>query len=409
MKKVAVIGLGRVGLPLSLFLETLGLSVIGIDNNAEVLRSLEKKRMPFFENGCAELLAQSRMEVSPHIVSARHAEYIIITVGTPLRMHIETDLSLIDRVLEELVRVLVPQQTVILRSTVAPGTTTYMKRYIDLHSGLRVGRDIGLAFCPERIAENRALEELKTLPQIIGCEDEISSSRARELFEKFNAKIFETNYLSAELVKLFNNASRYIEFAVANQFALIADYFGQNVYDIIKMANEDYPRGMIRQPGFTAGTCLRKDFGMINELTATPDLLLSAWKVNEFMPYYLVEAVSKKTSLYNKRIAIMGYTFKKDSDDQRDSLVPKLIRYIERRVPRSITICEPHIHSAYIDGYPNTDLVKCLDDSDVVFIAMNHDCFMGRGMFRRHCKPDAWVVDLWNCLGNNKLVAKVTG
>ena len=407
MKTVAVIGIGRVGLPLSLFMESLGFSVVGIENNPEVLHSIEKRQMPFYERGCAELLSRSRMGVTNDIAAARGVDYIVITVGTPLRMHIETDLSLIESVLKKLVEVLAAGQTVILRSTVAPGTTAYMKKYIELHSGLQVGKEIGLAFCPERIAENKALEELKTLPQIIGCEDELSRTRARDLFARFEVKLFETNYSSAELVKLFNNTLRYIEFAVANQFALIADYFKQNICDIIRMANEDYPRGTIRQPGFTAGACLRKDFGMISELVATPDLLLSAWKVNEYMPYHLVEAVSKCTSLYDKRIAVMGYTFKKNSDDTRDSLVPKLIRYIARRVPRSITICEPHIQSSDIDGYPNRDIATCLTNADVVFIAMNHDCFTDRAMFQRHIKPQTWVVDLWNCMGSNKLVAQM--
>ena len=262
--KIAVIGLGRIGLPLSLFLESLGYSVIGIDKNPAVLKDLQQRRMPFREQGCSELLERSEITFSESITAAKGVDYIIITVGTPLRPHIETDLSAIQEVLRELLGVLSAGQTIILRSTVAPETTAYLKQYLELHSSWKVGKDIALAFCPERLAENQALKELRSLPQIIGCEDELSYAKARQLFERFGVKLFMTSYLSAELVKLFNNASRYLDFAIANQFAIVADAYKQNIYEIITMANEDYPRGHIYQPGFTAGTCLRKDFGFIN-------------------------------------------------------------------------------------------------------------------------------------------------
>jgi UDP-N-acetyl-D-mannosaminuronic acid dehydrogenase len=169
------------------------------------------------------------------------------------------------------------------------------------------------------------------------------------------------------------------------------------------MANEDYPRGYIYTPGFTAGTCLRKDFGLLNERTSTPDLLLSAWKINEHMPFHLVEAISRYTSLYNRDVAVLGYTFKRNSDDLRDSLVPKLVRYIERHVPSSIKVCEPHVKQATLDGYPNVSLDECLRDADVVFVAMNHDYFVYHNVLLKIRKA-AWVVDLWNCLGQNQLI-----
>ena len=217
-----------------------------------------------------------------------------------------------------------------MRSTIGPETTTYVKNYIEQKTKFKVGKNLFLTFCPERIAENQAIKEFSELPQIIGAEDEKSFIKAEKVFKKINVKLFKTNFLSAELVKLFNNNYRYIEFAIANQFAILANNFGQNIYDIIEMCNYNYPRGKIFKPGLTGGTCLRKDFGMLNERVSNSDLFLSAWKVNEYMPYHLASTISDKYNITGKNIGVLGYSFKKNSDDIRESLVPKLIRQIEK-------------------------------------------------------------------------------
>tara|TARA_Y100000310_G_C20667431_1_gene808375 strand:- start:230 stop:1459 length:1230 start_codon:yes stop_codon:yes gene_type:complete len=408
MKKVAIIGLGRVGIPLLLYMDKLGYSMIGIDHDESVINSLRKKKMPFFEKGCDELLSNTDARFMNDIKFASTANYIIITVGTPLLKNVETDLSGVFEVVNSLLNVLKKGHSIILRSTVAPETTTFIKKYIELNTNLIVGKDLALSFCPERLAENHALEELKILPQVIGAEDDLSISRSENLFKSFGVKIMHTTYVSAELVKLFNNNARYVDFAVANQFAIIANDYGQNIYEIIGMCNEDYPRGYIFGPGLTAGTCLRKDFGMINERSPASDILLSAWKVNEYMPYHIVNNISRYCDLYRKKISILGYTFKKNSDDTRDTLVPKLIRYVERKVPDSITICEPHLDSKTIQGYPNKTLEEALRNADIVFIAMNHDLFSNVDGIYKFIKDGAWIVDIWNCLGRNEFLFQNT-
>ncbi len=406
--KVAVIGIGRVGLPLSLYFESLGMTVVGIDRDSRLLESLARREMPFHEDGCQELLTRStRVRFTDDYSAARDADYLIVTVGTPLHQHIETDLSLVRQVVDSLLPILHAGQTIILRSTLAPDTTGYLRQYIELRSPLRVGRDIGLACCPERLAENAALRELTLLPQVIGCEDDLSRERACRLFEKLGVKLLLTTYVSAELVKLFNNVSRYVSFAVANYLATVANDHGQQIHELIRMSNEDYPRGVIPSPGFTAGTCLRKDFGMINERFAGTDLLLSAWKVNEYMPYHLVENLTRHTSIYGKEVAVLGYTFKRNSDDTRDALTPKLIRYIERKVPSRIVVCEPHVRQPMLDGYANVDLERCLSSADIVFVAVNHECFSAKTVLGP-ARAGTWIVDLWNCLGTDLVVTKIT-
>lgn len=398
MKSVAIIGIGRVGLPLALYLESLGFHVVGIDKDREMLAQVQAGRMPFAEPGFQELLDRSRATFTTDLAAVARVDYVCITVGTPLRDHIETDLSNVESVLQDIAPHLHAGQCLILRSTVAPKTTEYVRKFIEGRTALRVGKDLGLAFCPERLAEHKVLEELQSLPQIIGCEDELSYRLASALFAPFRVKQFRTTYVSAELAKLFNNSARYVEFAVANQFAIIANNLGQNVYEILRLANEDYPRGRIRSPGLTAGTCLRKDFGMINELFPGSDLLLAAWKVNEFMPYHLTELATKHAALSGAHVAVLGYTFKGNSDDVRDSLAPKLIRYVERHIPASIRICEPNLPVGALGKHANVDLATALRDADVVFVAVNHDPFREKGAVLDLLKPGAVVIDLWNCL-----------
>ena len=151
--------------------------------------------MPFWEAGCQDLLDKSEIRETDSVKTLSEVESIIITVGTPLNQHIESDLSSVRAVIRDLLKVLRPEQLLVLRSTVAPETTAYLKKFLELNSNLKVGKDIGLAFCPERLAENKALAELETLPQIIGTEDDLSREKAEALFSKFGLKIFHSNYV----------------------------------------------------------------------------------------------------------------------------------------------------------------------------------------------------------------------
>lgn len=404
-EKIAIIGLGRVGLPFLLFLEKKGFKTIGIDTNQSLISNLLKKRMPFYEKGCNKLLSASKSIFTSdlNIIKKEKCSHIIITVGTPLRESVEVDLSSLNKVIDSLAKILVTYQTIILRSTIGPETTSYIKNILERKTKLKVGKNLFLSFCPERLAENLALKELAILPQIIGAEDEKSYKKAEIIFKRIGVKIFKTNYLSAELVKLFNNNYRYIEFAMANQFAIIANNLDQNIYDIIEMCNYKYPRGQIYKPGLTGGTCLRKDFGMLNERSPYSDIFLSAWKINEYMPFHLATNISKKFNINGKRIGILGFTFKKNSDDLRESLVPKLIRQIEKRVPKKIMICEPNVKETKILGYKNFSISETIKKSDIIFIAMNHDKFKKNKIIKL-LKKKQIVIDIWNHLEKNKFI-----
>lgn len=411
---VCIIGTGRVGLPLGLSLIEAGVKAVGVDLDDELRNSVNSGVMPFHEPGYEDVISRREFKVYGHAADAvSESKFLIVTVGTPLHNHIETDLSQIQRVLEGLKKHLRTGQTFILRSTVAPGTTEYVKKWIERNTEMKVGSDIRLAFCPERIAEGLAYKELKSLPQVVGGEDEESVNSASELFSTLAPEILKTDFITAELVKLFNNISRYINFAVANQFALIADNFGANIYETRRLANHNYPRCNLAMPGFTAGTCLRKDFGMINEWSPYPDMLLSAWKMNEFTPAMLVEQLNKRTAIHNKRVAVMGFTFKADTDDIRDSLVPKLCRYIERNIPFDVRVTDHHLPSM-IDEPSSTEMIKnwscseALKEADCVFVATNHTGYKEELQKLASMRPDAWIADIWNVGGIDQIFYKAS-
>jgi UDP-N-acetyl-D-mannosaminuronic acid dehydrogenase len=397
-----IIGIGRVGLPLALSMASKGISVVGLDLNEELIHQVNNKIFPFKEEGYEELIKKVDFHATTDYSVIQSCERIIITVGTPLMGHIETDLSFIIQVLDKISDHLIKGHHIILRSTIAPNTTKFVRDYIEQKLDWKAGQDFYISYCPERMAEGKSLKELDTLPQIIGNEDEESRKRSVDFFNRFVPEILETDFISAELVKLFNNISRYIYFSTANQFAIISEQYGVDVHNIIHMSNYKYPRGVIPKPGFTAGTCLRKDFGMINESIPFTDLLLSAWKVNEFMPKFLVDGVCKRMQLKGKKIAVLGYTFKQDVDDIRDSLVPKLLRYLRRENPKHIFVNEPNLGDIIENGLINTSLDECIVDADVVILAINHAEYVDNYLeIVEKVKPGTVFADLWN-LGKNK-------
>ena len=403
---IGVIGIGRVGLPLAISLSTKGFKTIGIDIDENIVKQVNQKIMPFKERGYDNLIKKTNLTATTELAKIEKTENIIITVGTPLLAHIETDLTQLNKVLIEIIKYLKENQNIILRSTVAPKTTLFVKRFIESKTKFIIGKNLFLSFCPERIAEGKALEELHTLPQIIGSSDKKSSKMAEKIFSKLSPKLLHTDFVSAELVKLFNNTYRYINFAIGNQFAIISEEFGTDVHEILKMSNYEYPRSNIALPGLTAGTCLRKDFGMINETSSYSDLLLNAWKINEFIPKFLVKIALQHTTIYDKKIGILGYTFKKDADDTRDSLVPKMTRYIEREVPKEIMIHEPNLQNKKIDKkFINRSLKEVLINAEIIFIAVNHSIFkLQFEEIYQKSKPGSYFIDIWNISGNNKII-----
>src|SRR5271163_334517 len=286
--EVSVVGLGRVGLPLALSSADRGLEVLGIDNDPARLSAVGEGRMPFAETGGQDLLdrvtAGGRLSLSERVADAAGARQIVITLGTPSFSHIEIDMRDIRSALDDLLGVLQPGHSLILRSTVAPGTTEFVAGYLAKHRGFEIGEDVFVAHAPERIAAGRFLEEIDTLPCIIGGVGTRSGEVAAELFEVFGAPIVQTTPVQAELAKIWANILRYTNFALPNLLMMDCERHEANVFDVIDLINRDDPRGGIARPGFTAGTCLRKDFAFSEERSYAPGMLLAVSRVNESVP-----------------------------------------------------------------------------------------------------------------------------
>ena len=397
---VAVIGCGRVGLPLALSFADRGLRVLGVDKDPARLAGVREGRMPFAEPGGQEVLervrAAGRIEMSDRVADAAQADHIVITLGTPSFSHIEIDMSQIRSALDDLLPHLRDGHSLTLRSTIAPGTTEFVAGYLTKHREFEIGRDVFVAHAPERIAAGRFFEEIGSLPCIVGGVGERSGQVVGDLFEVFGAPIVQTTPVQAELAKIWANILRYATFALPNLLMMDCEQYDANVFEVIDLINRDYPRGGIAMPGFTAGTCLRKDFAFSEERSNAPGMLLAVSRVNESVPLFLVEGMKRRMgSLRGRKIAVLGLAFKAGTDDERDSLAHKLIRLLERELA-DVAVHDPHVQT------PTQSFGDAVLDADAVVIAANHPEFTGSGPLRQiadGARNDALLVDPWNCFG----------
>src|SRR2546421_1851890 len=344
---VSVVGLGRVGLRLALSPADGGLEVLGIDSDPARLLAVREGRMPFAETGAQGLLdrvrAGGRMELCERVADGARARQLVITLGTPSFSHIEIDMRDIRSALDDLLGVLEEGHSLILRSTVAPGTTEFVAGYLHKHRGFQIGEEVFVSHAPERIAAGRFLAEIDTLPCIIGGVGARSGEVAAELFNVFHAPVVQTSPVQAELAKIWTNILRYANFALPNLLMMDCERHGANVFEVIELINRDYPRGGIAQPGLTAGSCLRKDFAFSEERSAAPGMLLAVSRVNESVPLFLVEGIKRRLGkLADRKIAVLGLAFKADTDDERDSLAHKLMRLLERELA-DVAVYDPHV------------------------------------------------------------------
>ncbi|MCK9247447.1 MAG: nucleotide sugar dehydrogenase [Solirubrobacteraceae bacterium] len=397
---VAVVGIGRVGLPLALAFADRGLRTLGIDKKIDTLAALADGRMPFYEPGADEILTRVQdagmLELSGDVALAARARHIVLTLGTPSFTHIEIDVSQIRSVLDDLLPHLREGHCIVLRSTIAPGTTEFVAGYLEMHRGFTVGEDLFVAHVPERIAASRFFEEISTLPCIVGGIGERSGDVAAELFTGLGAPIVPTSPIEAELAKIWTNILRYTMFALPNRLMMECEQYGANVFEVIDLINRDYPRGGMKMPGMTAGTCLRKDFTFSEERSPAPGMLLAVSRVNESVPLFLVDGLKRRLAggtLRAKKIAVLGLAFKSDTDDERDSLSFKLMRLLERELA---------LVAAHDPMSPSSTLTleEAVGGADAVVLATNHTSWQDPLMLERIASlaaPGAVLADPWDC------------
>jgi UDP-N-acetyl-D-mannosaminuronic acid dehydrogenase len=382
-------GGGHVGLPLSLAFAKAGLTVGIYDTNQATLDRIAAGEMPFLEAGADELLREvlptGRLVLGTEGSMIRRSDRLVVIIGTPVDEFLAPSMTIFEKAVDQIAPHLRDGALVALRSTVYPGTTAYVAQHL-----VERGCTVDVAFCPERIAEGHALEELHTLPQIIGADDDRAADRATELFGVLASKTIRTTTKEAELVKLFTNTWRYMKFAVANQFFTIAHSAGVDYTHVLRAIREDYPRAAdLPGPGFAAGPCLFKDTMQLAAFTSDHfPLGQAAMQVNEGLPAYIVSALERRYGgLSGKTVGILGMAFKAESDDPRASLSYKLRKLLSWAGAR-VVCTDPYVQDARLE---TLDCV--LKESDILILGAPHKPYRNLEVGGKD------VVDVWGAMG----------
>ena len=393
-KDVVVIGgCGHVGLPLAIMFASKSLKVVAFDTNTQVVATVNSGSMPFDEPGADDVLKQVLATKSFTASSDRQfvslAEHVVVVIGTPVDEHLNPDPEAVPNVVMSLLDVLKDGQHLVLRSTVYPGVTKLVEKVI-----ASSGKKIDVSFCPERIAEGKAIEELVALPQIISGRTGIAVERAKELFSSLTQNVIVVTPEEAELAKLFTNTWRYIKFAAANQLYTIANDFGVDFERVRQAITTDYPRASdMPGAGFAAGPCLFKDTMQLAAFNNNNFTLgHSSMMINEGLPLYLVSRIEKKYDLTNMTVGVLGMAFKAESDDIRSSLSYKLKRIL--RFKALEVVCAD---SLVRDDDGLISEIELLQKSDLIVIGAPHRRYASLEIL----KP---VIDIWNIRGQGVLV-----
>jgi UDP-N-acetyl-D-mannosaminuronic acid dehydrogenase len=385
---VVIGGCGHVGLPLAIAFADRGAAVTIYDVNQDSVDHVNGGHLPFDEPGAAPLLERAvetgRLVASADPAVVATAEYVVVVIGTPVDEHLNPDQQAIPRALSGCADHLRDGQLLVLRSTVYPGVTALVEKMIS-----RLGQAIDVTFCPERIAEGKAMTELFELPQIISGRTDAAIDRAGELFGLLTSNQVRMAPEEAELAKLFTNVWRYVKFATANQLYMMANDRGLDFERIRQGLMADYPRAAdLPAAGFAAGPCLLKDTMQLAAFNNNNFALgHTAMAINEGLPLYLVDRLRQRYPLESMAVGILGMAFKGGSDDIRSSLAYKLKRILAFTT-ETVYCSDPYVT---VDKalLPLRDVVE---KSDLLIVAAPHPEY-------RDLVTEKPIVDIWNIRG----------
>src|SRR5271167_425086 len=385
LQRVVIVGgCGHVGLPLGIVLASkAGLQVDLLDIDRAKVDLVNSGTMPFMERGADELLLSVvqkslRATLDPSCIDA--ADAVITVVGTPVDRHLNPTVGDVYRSIDALLGHMQDGTLLVLRSTVYPGVTKLVYERLR-----RLKRNVLLAFCPERIAEGNAVEELIKLPQIVSGFEPEAVAAASQLFGLIAPELIELTPPEAELAKLFTNAWRYANFAISNQFYMLAESCGLDFYRIHDAVTRDYPRmRSFAKAGFAAGPCLLKDTLQLAAFSQNNFFLgHAAMLINEGLPMFLVQQL-RRHDLSSKRVAILGMAFKAESDDQRDSLSYKLKKLLE------VEALEVLCTDPYVSDPSLVPLETAIKQADIVIVGAPHAVYRDVGIPKEKIVVDAW-------------------
>lgn len=386
---VAVVGgAGHIGAPLAILMATKGMRTLIYDINQRAMDQIAAGSLPFHEEGGQALLDQAlamgTLEFTASPAKLRGCANVVITIGTPIDEFHNPLLSVITNCMKALLPHLCDEQLLILRSTVFPGVTDYLHRFLGEN-----GKRPGLAFCPERVVQGLGFKEIQTLPQIVSGTTPAAQEAAARLFGRLAPTIVRMVPAEAEFAKLICNAYRYIQFAAANQFFIMAEAAGLNYFRILEGVKRDYPRAAgLPGAGFAAGPCLMKDTMQLFAFSNNNFMLGQvAMTVNEGLPNWVVEKIRSGRDLTQTRVGILGMAFKADCDDPRESLsykLGKILRFRGAKVSYS---------DEFVSDPTFVSKEELVATCDVVIIGVPHTAYKSLEM-----PPGVELIDIWNAI-----------
>jgi len=381
-------GAGHVGIPLVLAFAEAGLTVNINDLNRDTLNTLAGGKLPFIEYGAEPLLARA-LAGNKLIFSDKPSEIsqtgpVIVTIGTP----VDEFLNPVGKVVQDCIDGLLPHladgQLLVLRSTVFPGTTDWLDAHLK-----RQGRNLKVAFCPERVVQGYGIKELREMPQIVSGTTPEAEQEAAALFKTIAPELVIVKPIEAEFAKLFNNAYRYIEFAATNQFYMIAKSAGVDYQRVLEAMKHNYPRSRnMPRPGFAAGPCLFKDTMQLAAFARNQfGLGHAAMLVNEGLVLDVIDDLKRRYDLSKMTVGLLGMAFKAEIDDIRASLSYKFKKALLSHAGAVLTT----------DPFVTTDpelqpLDEVVTRSDILILCTPHDAYKNETLGN---KP---VMDVWGHL-----------
>lgn len=382
-------GAGHVGLPLSIVFASKNQRVLIYDLNQNSMDVIRSGQMPFMENGAEpllrEALSKGLLRFTSDAQDVAGVRSLVITIGTPVDEFLSPSLRGITKCFDDLLPFLSDKQLIVIRSTVYPGVTETMAQYLRAK-----GRNCSIAFCPERILEGHAIEELQTLPQIVSGTTPEAEEDAAKLFGLIAPEVVRLTPIEAELVKVFSNAYRYIQFAITNQFYMIASAAGVDYHRILAGMKHDYPRSKdFPQAGLTAGPCLFKDTMQLASFYRNQfGLGFQAMLVNEGMPQFIADRLGSRFSLKDMTVGLLGMAFKAESDDARYSLSYKLKKILAIRA-KAVLTTDPYVKS----DPALLPLSEVIERSDILILCAPHREYKNLNLGHKI------TMDVWNFWG----------
>ena len=375
-------GAGHIGLPLGILFANKGKSVILYDKNKKNIDLINNSKMPFMEIGGEKLLKKNKKRI---IATSKkefinHAKSVIVCIGTPVKKS-KPDLKFFFKMFKEVRHLLNHKKPLIIRSSIYPGICLKVQKYL--------GNNFqNISYCPERVVQGKSIEELHKLPQIVSGVSDHAIKSASSLFKLICDKIIVTSVLEAELIKLFSNAWRYINFSASNQFYMICEKYNINFHKLRLNMIDGYERNQsMPKAGFAAGPCLYKDTAQLNVFLKNQFTLgKTATAINQNFPKFIYKKILDryKKGIIKKKIGILGMAFKSDIDDIRDSLSIDLWKFLKSKKLK-VFISDEFVNMKNI--IKSNELIK---KSDIIILGAPHSAYK-----KLKIPKNKYLIDTW--------------